>query len=180
MPPASTELRVDGWLLRPPDAETEAGAALALLHDPDVAQWNPAPLVVDLASAAEWCRRGADWSSGSHATFSILDAATGAFVGNVSIHNIDVEQGTADVGYRIAAGYRNRGVASAGVRAATAFALDDLGLFRVQLLHAVPNVASCRVAEKAGFTLEGTMRLGGAYGDQRHDEHLHARLRGDD
>ncbi len=180
MPPESTELRADGWLLRRPDADTEAAAALALLHDPDVARWNPAPLVVDVASAADWCRRGADWSSGGHATFSILDAATGAFAGNVSVHNIDVEQGTADVGYRIAPGHRNRGAATAGVRAATAFALDDLGLFRVQLLHAVPNTASCRVADKAGFTLEGTMRLGGAYGDQRFDEHLHARLRSDD
>jgi RimJ/RimL family protein N-acetyltransferase len=41
----------------------------------------------------------------------------------------------------------------------------------------VANPASCRVAEKAGFRLEGTMRASFRAEDgQRYDEHLHARL----
>lgn len=109
-------------------------------------------------------------------------AATGAFAGNVSVHNIDPEHRTADLGYRIAAAHRGRGVATAAVDAATSWALDADGgpdLFRIQLLHAVPNEASCRVAAKAGFTLEGTLRSAGVYAGTRLDEHLHARLRTD-
>jgi RimJ/RimL family protein N-acetyltransferase len=151
---------------------------LELLTEPEVDLWNPAPAVHDLQSAADWCRRGADGSSGDHATFSIVVEATGALAGNVSVHNIDPEHRTADIGYRVAAAWRGRGVATAAVRAATAYALaeDGLFLFRVQLLHAVPNEASCRVAAKAGFTLEGTLRSAGVYAGERLDEHLHARL----
>jgi RimJ/RimL family protein N-acetyltransferase len=133
--------------------------------------------VVDVATAADWCRRGADWSSGTHATFSVY--VDGSFAGNVSIHNIDTDHGTADIGYRVMALARGRGVATAAVREATAFAFEWLGLFRVQLLHAVPNVASCRVAAKAGYPLEATLRSAGSYAGKRLDEHLHAKLRTD-
>jgi RimJ/RimL family protein N-acetyltransferase len=41
----------------------------------------------------------------------------------------------------------------------------------------VENAASCGVARKAGFLLEGTLRESYRYADGRfHDEHLHARL----
>ena len=44
-------------------------------------------------------------------------------------------------------------------------------------VHAVANPASCRVAEKAGFRLEGVLAQSHRYGDGvYHDEHLHARL----
>ena len=47
----------------------------------------------------------------------------------------------------------------------------------MQLYHAVDNPASCRVAVKAGFVLEGRPRESFRYGDgQLHDEHLHGRL----
>ena len=91
------ELVGDGQVLRPPH-EDDARAALALLTEPDVVRWNPAPAVVDIASAAAWCRRGSDWSQATHATFSVHSATDGAFVGNVSRHNIDSELGTASIG----------------------------------------------------------------------------------
>ena len=44
----------------------------------------------------------------------------------------------------------------------------------------VDNPASCRVATRAGFALEGTHRSSFRYGDGRlHDEHSHARLAAD-
>lgn len=54
-----------------------------------------------------------------------------------------------------------------------------LGLQRLRLTHSVENPASCRVAERAGFALEGTMRSALLHEDGWHDEHLHARVRGD-
>ena len=58
----------------------------------------------------------------------------------------------------------------------SAWAFDSLGLFRVQLVHAVGNAASCRVVDKAGYRLEGTLRLSDVVEGTRHDQHLHARL----
>jgi RimJ/RimL family protein N-acetyltransferase len=49
-------------------------------------------------------------------------------------------------------------------------------MHRVELGHAVANTASCRVAEKAGFRLEGTLREANRIAEGFADEHLHARL----
>ncbi|MET8297579.1 GNAT family protein [Streptomyces sp. NPDC005180] len=59
------------------------------------------------------------------------------------------------------------------------WAFEDLGLHRLRLCHAVANSASCRVAEKAGYSIEGTMRSALLHEDGWHDEHLHALVHGD-
>ncbi len=165
--------------LRPPSAD-EAAAVLEMLRDPDVARWNPAPAVTDLDSAAAWCRRSADWSDGDHATFSVLDAATGTYLGVVSVHSVDPVQADAEIGYRVTPRARGRGVATEAVTAATAWAFENLPLVRVELVHAVANAPSCGVALRAGYPLEGVLRQSFVYGDgRRYDEHLHARLRDD-
>ncbi|HUP84066.1 MAG TPA: GNAT family protein [Acidimicrobiales bacterium] len=174
----TVELSADGGrlILRPP-RRAEAAAALAMLTDPDVVLWNPAPLVVDVVSARDWCDRGSDWAAGGHATFSIVVTATGEYAGNVSLFDVDLTQGVGSIGYRVAPGHRRRGIATAALAATTAWALGDLRLFRVQVFHAVENEASCAVATRCGFALEGVLRSGSVFGDGlRHDEHLHARL----
>jgi len=164
------------YVLRPP-RETEAADALAMLRDPDTHRWNPAPKVVDLEAAADWCRRGADWTSGNHATWSVVDDE-GRMLGNISLWALDRDdQRSGWVGYRTVPWARGRGVASQGLAAATAWAFDGLGLERIVLPHVVANPASCAVAERCGYTLEGVAR--GGYRDldgDRWDEHLHARL----
>ena len=173
------ELRVDGWLLRPPRPEDTADA-LAMLTDPDVRQWNPVPSVADAATTEEWLASGADWSDGDHATFSIVDAATGRFAGNVSLHRIDRGQRNAAIGYRVAAWARGRGAATATVAEVTDWSFTCLGIERVELCHAVANPASCRVAVKAGYAMEGTLRASWAHEDgHRYDEHIHGRLASD-
>lgn len=159
---------------------SEAAEALAMLLDAAVMQWNPAPLVVDLWSAKSWCDRGADWSKGGHATFSIVEAATGRYAGNISVFDLDLEQAVGSVGYRIAPTHRRQGIATAALTAVAAWALGDVRLERLQLFHGVPNVGSCVVAERCGFALEGTLRSATVFGDgHRYDEHLHARLASD-
>ena len=168
-----------GVVLRRPRRD-EAAAALAMLTDPEVAQWNAAPLVVDLPSARAWCERGADWSAGGHATFSIVHAAGGDYLGNISVFDLDLEQGVGSVGYRVAPGHRRRGIATAALATVRDWVFTDVGLVRLQLFHAVPNEGSCRVAQRCGFALEGVLRSASVFGDgRRYDEHLHARLPSD-
>ena len=88
-----------------------------------------------------------------------------------------VEHGDAEIGYTVLPGARGRGVARRAIRVATRYAFEELGFFRVQLYHAIENVASCNAALAAGYVLEGTLRQSYRYGDgARHDEHLHGRL----
>jgi RimJ/RimL family protein N-acetyltransferase len=53
--------------------------------------------------------------------------------------------------------------------------LHELGIHRLTIVHSLANDRSCRVAQKAGFALEGTMTSQQLLVDGWHDTHLHAR-----
>jgi RimJ/RimL family protein N-acetyltransferase len=61
------------------------------------------------------------------------------------------------------------------VRAVATWAFDEVGLFRLELGHRTNNPASCVVATRTGFLVEGLQRGKLSYDDQRYVE-LHARL----
>ena len=65
------------------------------------------------------------------------------------------------------------------LRALARWSFDTLGLHRLFLLHSTANLASCRVAAKTAFGVEGTLRNSLLHADGWHDAHLHARLRTD-
>ncbi len=176
--PEPAEIRWGTILLRPWSA-ADADDVLAAASDPEIALWNGSR-VRTLADAAEWVAGRADWSGGDHVSLAVVDALDGALVGSVSLHQIDREQGDAEIGYWTAPGARGRGVASAAVTALCRWAFLQLPIDRIELAHAVENAASARVAEKAGFTQEGRLRQSYRYGDGRkHDELLWSLLRSD-
>ncbi|AEB43961.1 MULTISPECIES: GNAT family N-acetyltransferase [Micromonospora] len=164
-----------GLLLRPWQ-EGDAPAALDAFGDPEIALWNPQGDGLDLDAARQWVRRRADWSNGTNVALALADPTDPAvLLGSVSLHRI--HDGDASIGYWVVPAARGRGLASAAVARVTAWAFAELGLHRIELCHAVGNPASCRVAERAGYLAEGTLRQSHRYGDgRRHDEHLHARL----
>jgi RimJ/RimL family protein N-acetyltransferase len=168
-----------GELLLRPWRPGDAAAVHAAMQDPLLRRWNgTAAGGPDHVRAA--LARWADWSSGDHASFAVVPATDGRLLGSVSVHSIDRAQGDAEVGYWTVAAARGRGVAVRATQAACAWAFTALLLDRVQLFHAVENPASGRVAEKAGFTLEGRLRRSHRYGDGvRHDELLWSRLSDD-
>ena len=66
------------------------------------------------------------------------------------------------------------------VVAVCGWAFPTFELDRIELLHAVANPASGRVAAKAGFVLEGRLRRSYRYWDGvKHDELLWSRLSDD-
>jgi len=155
----------------------DAPVLLATAADPVTMQWNPLGLS-SADDARRWIDNARSWRA--YAIWAVCDAVTGEVVGKVALDNLDAENASAEVGYWVVPSARGHGVAGRALRAAADFAFGSLGLERVELFHAVENTASCRVAEKAGFALEGTARRSYRYGDGvLHDEHLHARLRDD-
>ena len=121
-----------------------------------------------------------DWSAGDHASWAVVDAATDAVLGSVSVHSIDRVANDAEIGYWTAPAARGAAWPRVAVDAACRWAFGALPVDRIELCHAVENTASGRVAEKAGFTYEGHLRRSYRYGDGRkHDELLWARLADD-
>lgn len=173
------EVSAYGLLLRPMRPDDAPQVALAAA-DPEIARWNRIPEDVE-----EWCARRADWSDGTHASWAIVDpSAPEVLLGASSLHQVDRDQLDCEIGYLVLPGQRGRKVATRAVCAASEFAFGALGMRRITLFHAVANPASCGVARRAGYLLEGVHRQSHHYGSAGadngwDDEHSHARLASD-
>jgi RimJ/RimL family protein N-acetyltransferase len=171
------EISAGPYRLRPP-APRDAEDLLATVQDPAVRMWNPNHRgdIETLEEARAWCGKWADWNGGAAARFTIEDGPGGRFLGTMTLRDVNRLMRSAGLGYNTAPWARGRGVAATALRG-LARAYGPLDLMRLELCHAVGNPASCRVAEKAGFRIEGRLRKSYRYGDgELHDEHLHARL----
>ena len=60
------------------------------------------------------------------------------------------------IGYWIDQDFANRGYTTRAVEILTRFGFDQLGLHRIEINIRPENAPSCKVAEKAGYLLEGT------------------------
>ena len=60
------------------------------------------------------------------------------------------------IGYWIDQEFANRGYTTRAVEILTRFGFDQLGLHRIEINIRPENAPSCKVAEKAGYLLEGT------------------------
>ncbi|MEU9651753.1 GNAT family N-acetyltransferase [Streptomyces sp. NPDC048110] len=168
----------DGLLLRPWRAE-DAPAVHAAFQDPVMHQWHirAADSEEEVRGwIAEWQQA---WDRESNVQWAVADAADDRLLGRVALRQVLLGDGVAEVAYWTTAGARGRGVAARATRTLARWALDEIGFQRLELSHAVANEASCRVAQKAGFALEGTKRSALLHPDGWHDMHLHARVRGD-
>ena len=168
-----------GALRLRPWREDDADDVVAVMQDPVMQLWNGLPATTR-PDALAFLRRRGDWTTGDHASWAVTDVPTGALLGSVSLHSIAVAQGNAQVGYWTVPAARGRAVATRAVDVACRWAFATVPLDRVELCHAVENTGSGRVAEKAGFTLEGRLRRSYRYGDGfRHDELIWSRLADD-
>jgi RimJ/RimL family protein N-acetyltransferase len=88
----------------------------------------------------------------------MLERSSGELVGSISLFKTDWEARSSEVGYGVRPDRRNRGYASEAVVAVARWALTEGGMQRIQLCAVTGNLPSLRVAEKAGFQREGTLR----------------------
>jgi RimJ/RimL family protein N-acetyltransferase len=91
------------------------------------------------------------------------------FLGGCGLSRIDKRFLKANLGYWVRTSAIGRGVAAAATRLVARFGFDRVGLQRVEIIAAVDNVASQRVAEKIGATREGILRNGIRFGDRNID-----------
>jgi [ribosomal protein S5]-alanine N-acetyltransferase len=154
-----------------PDADAVAGLGLRLLpaHDADPAavlrfeatnrgyfrRWIPdrGDAYYDLhAVAASLHDARCWWDEGSDRMHVVVDPAD-EVVARANL--VDVAEGRASLGYRVAGSQSGRGIATAAVTDLLASA-PHWGISRVHAVTSAVNVASTRVLETCGFTLVRT------------------------
>jgi RimJ/RimL family protein N-acetyltransferase len=107
----------------------------------------------------EWLSKRDDaWKNGTDYGFRIADAHSDRMLGGVGLSRIDNLHHRANLGYWIRTSATGRGVATRATRLLARFGFEELKLIRIEIVAAVGNLASQRVAEKAGAVREGVMR----------------------
>ncbi|MER7345255.1 GNAT family N-acetyltransferase [Streptomyces aurantiacus] len=172
-------LAASGGLILRAWSPKDAPAVYEAFQDPALQRWH-ARVADSEDEAREWIEDWrAAWAKERAATWAVADADTGEVAGRVALREINLGDGQAEMAYWTMPRARGRGVAPRAVTALAGWALDVVGLHRLELYHATANEASCRVALKTGFVAEGVKRSAVLHEDGWHDMHLHARIRGD-
>jgi ribosomal-protein-serine acetyltransferase len=107
----------------------------------------------EFIAARQIASQGDEWYS-----FAVFEKASGRFLGGVGLNFINRVHQMANLGYWVRTSAAGRGVATKATRLAARFGFEQLGLHRIEIVAALPNIASQRVAEKAGAVREGVLR----------------------
>jgi RimJ/RimL family protein N-acetyltransferase len=143
-----------------PWAPYDEQALLAGMSDPQSVRWTPVPVPFTLEDARQRITQSypALWDSGLGAPFAVLDATTGSPLGWVGL--FDIHDGAAEVGWSCWPQARGNGVTTDAVAAVCRWGFAALGLSVIEAVIAVGNWPSRAVAQKCGFTVDGTRRRG--------------------
>jgi RimJ/RimL family protein N-acetyltransferase len=87
-----------------------------------------------------------------------FDKKSGSLVGGSGLHDANWDLRSFEIGYWGHSNFAGHGLITEGVSALSDYALDSLNASRVFLTTDEMNIASWKLAERAGFELEGTLR----------------------
>jgi RimJ/RimL family protein N-acetyltransferase len=156
--PPAPEL-ADGEIRLEPLAQEHAPELLAVLDDPDIVRFTRVPAHADETFVRGWIKRYEDgWADASRAAFAIHPHDGDALLGWVGLVELDLDHRQAEIGYLVDPAARGRGIARRAVTLLTRWGFDELGLERLELRIDPENVPSAKVAEHAGYRLEGVLR----------------------
>jgi RimJ/RimL family protein N-acetyltransferase len=148
------ELLTDRLRLRRSVPE-DAPAITAYRTEPMVHRWQgwERTDVEGVRAEIEEMAARAPGEDGGWVQLSVEERDTGRLVGDVGMSPAEGEPGVMKVGYTMSPDSQGKGYATEAVRALVAYAFDRLGADVVRAFAHGDNVASHRVAEKAGLTL---------------------------
>lgn len=165
------------WLSRPADSDIEA--IIEYCRDPSIAEWVTIPVPYSRADAEYFVRtRSAEGWAGNSPTWAIRLGEHGRLIGTVGLGVRPQDEGSAEIGYWIAAEHRRQGLMSRAVALVCDFGFDPdgMGLTRIQWRAFVGNHPSAAAVRKHGFRYEGLARLGSVLRGSRRDHWMAARL----
>jgi [ribosomal protein S5]-alanine N-acetyltransferase len=171
---AQPRLSVDDRVALRPWRATDAEAVVHAFECPDIQRWHVRRMDTR-GEALDWIAWwSVRWHDESAASWAIT--RDDRPIGQTGLRHISLFEGSAALSYWVLPGARGAGIASRAAQTLTGWAFDVLGLHRLSLEHSTANTASCRVAARLGFAVEGTLRGSARHADGWHDMHQHGRL----
>ncbi len=151
---------IDGSTALRPWRDKDVAALANACRDRDVARWIPVPENYGESDARAFLLQRYDAiSAGAAAPFAVVAATdTSHVLGSVALMHFAWEHARAEVGYWLAREARGQGHAMRAVKLICAWGFRSLELERIDLLAPTENPDSQRVAERAGFTREASLR----------------------
>lgn len=157
----------DGVVVLTPWRLVDAPILVRFDLDPELQRWfdfptDPVEPAAHLARAQEVIRRWwQGFDEGRVFAFAIRLDAEGEAIGSAELQVSAAGRAEAAISYATLSEHRGKGLASRAARLLAVAGLERFGFRRVELLADLENLASQRVAEKAGFTREGVRRATG-------------------
>lgn len=161
-----------GLFLRPWELE-DAPFVYEAYQDPAIQHWTRRRADCEIETRGWIARWRQGWRAETDAHWAVVRAHDGVLIGWVALCSLDLAVGRADCRYWILPSVRGQGVAPAAVATLASWALDTVGLHRIEIAHPTANEAACRVALKSGFVPESTRRSAQLHADGWHDVHVH-------
>lgn len=165
--------------LRPPRS-SDAEAVLEAIREsaPEISRWmtwcHPAYGLRDARAWIALAMKGR--RTGLQHDFLVVDRR-GGILGACSLNQIRPDHRLANLGYWVRTSAAGRGITTAAVRRIAKFAFRETDLARLEIVVAVGNRASRRVAEKAGAIREGIARDRLFFGGRQQDAVMYVLLR---
>lgn len=99
-----------------------------------------------------------EWVRGTSYPFLVVEPNSHKVLGSVDINQINRDHNFGNIGYWVSTSHAGKGIATAAVKMAVHFGFTEVGFTRLEIVVLTENVASRRVAEKAGAKLECVAR----------------------
>jgi RimJ/RimL family protein N-acetyltransferase len=163
--------------LRPPTDDDALEVARAVRESlAALRPWMPwAAADYDAGTARTWI---AESREREEHPFLLLDTS-GALVGTCGLNHLDPLNLVANLGYWLRTGHTGKGYATRATRLTARYGHEQAGLHRLEIYASVRNVASCRVAERAGARFEGVLRGRLLLLGEHHDARMYSLVPGD-
>jgi RimJ/RimL family protein N-acetyltransferase len=158
--------------------DSDAGAIVRMMDEPEIARWTRAPSPYKESDAIAWlATHPVLLRRRTELPLAITDTESGELLGSIGLRF--PEDGRGEFGYLVAAGARRRGVAARALRLYARYAFDELGVERLEVLIHPGNEGSLALAEKVGFRRGGTLRRYTVIRGKRVDLVMLSMLRGE-
>jgi ribosomal-protein-serine acetyltransferase len=138
--------------------DADALAALVRENDEHLAPWFPWVAGASTETTRAFIEeRALPALAGGHGFESGI-VVEGRIVGTFGVHSVDLERGSAELGYWLAHAFEGRGLVTRASEAVIHVLFEERGFERVEVRADVVNARSRAVPERLGFRHEATLR----------------------